>query len=109
MLPVRPEAVSAPDAGVGPPPVAPGARGDQAGVDWAEPAHTWPAGLSGGALKSGVKCELFINTASLSYPPGWSRTVSFKVEVLEVVSNRVHEGLEFLLRIKVRNEVVKVR
>ena len=61
MLPVRPEAVSAPDAGVGPPPVAPGARGDQAGVDWPEPAHTWPARLSGGALKSGVKYELFIN------------------------------------------------
>ena len=110
VLPVRPEAVSASDAGVRPPPgAAHGARGNQARGDGPEPAHTGPAGLSGRTLKRGVNCELILHITLLSHPTDWSRTVSFKVEILEVVSNRVHKSLEFLLGIKVWNEVVKVR
>ena len=35
--------------------------------------------------------------------------VALEVEILEVVSDGVHEGLELLLGVKVRDEVIKVR
>ena len=112
-LPVRPEPVPPPDACVGPPPLAAGGtRGNEARVDRPEPPHHWSARLSNGTLKNNmcVSSKLIVRRIqqTLSHLSDWSGTVSFKVKIFEVISNRVHEGLKFLLRIKVRNEIVKV-
>ena len=36
------------------------------------------------------------------------RSVTLKIEIFKIISNRIHEGLKLLLRVKVRNEIIKI-